>query len=213
MKVKMLIAAIIVLGFIYNCKSGNQAETENNNDSADVTEEKSDSAEMEEITGGFMGIKHHSMMQKDAVTLHGDPDYDFATVMKIHHRHGIAMADEEVKYGADTTMQKLAQKIKDNQENELKELEEFLTNNNPANKDDGFLKEMNVSMQKAKEEMNQSPSMSGNFDRDFSSLMILHHQHGLDLAKTEVKYGKNAAMKKLAQEMIKQRNQEIKELQ
>lgn len=64
MKVKMLIAAIIVLGFIYNCKSGNQAETENNNDSADVTEEKSDSAEMEEITGGFMGIKHHSMMQK-----------------------------------------------------------------------------------------------------------------------------------------------------
>lgn len=211
MKIRMLIATIIFLAFVYNCKPGNKGETDSTADTA-VMEEKSDSAEMDEITGGFVGIKHHSMMQKDTVKLHGDPDYDFAVVMKIHHRHGIAMAHEEVKYGSDTAMRSFARKIKENQENELKDLEEFISKNSPTNNDVNFLKEMKSNMQKAKDEMSQNTSMSGNFDRDFSSLMALHHKHGLDLAKTEVKFGKKPDMKKLAQQMIKQRNQEIKQL-
>ncbi len=211
MKIRMLIATIIFLAFVYNCKPGNKGETDSTADSA-VMEEKSDSAEMDEITGGFVGIKHHSMMQKDTVKLHGDPDYDFAVVMKIHHRHGIAMANEEVKYGSDTAMRSFARKIKENQENELKDLEEFINKNSPTNNDANFLKEMKSNMQKAKDEMSQNTPMSGNFDRDFSSLMALHHKHGLDLAKTEVKFGKKPEMKKLAQQMIKQRNQEIKQL-
>lgn len=211
MKIRMLIATIIFLAFVYNCKPGNKGETDSTADTA-VMEEKSDSAEMDEITGGFVGIKHHSMMQKDTVKLHGDPDYDFAVVMKIHHRHGIAMANEEVKYGSDTAMRSFARKIKENQENELKDLEEFISKNSPTNNDVNFLKEMKSNMQKAKDEMSQNTAMSGNFDRDFSSLMALHHKHGLDLAKTEVKFGKKQDMKKLAQQMIKQRNQEIKQL-
>ncbi len=212
MKANILIATIIVLVFFYNCKSGNKSENENAGDSA-VLEEKSDSAEMEEITGGFMGIKHHSMMQKDTLKLTGDPDYDFAVVMKIHHRHGIAMANEEVKYGSDTAMRSLAGRIKESQEKELKEIQDFISNNSPQNKDATFQSQMQDNMKRAKEEMNKSTSMSGNFDRDFSSLMALHHKQGLELAKSEVKFGKNATMKKMAQQMIKQRNMEIKQLE
>lgn len=212
MKFKMLIAIVVVLGFVLNCKPGNKSDSENSADSAAI-EEKSDSAEMEEITGGFVGIKHHSMMQKDTVKLHGDPDYDFAIIMKIHHRHGIAIADEEVKYGSDTAMRSLARNIKETQENELKELEEFLSNSSPTLNDGAFLNELKSNMQKAKDEINKNSSMSGNFDKDFSSLMALHHKHGLDVAKTEVKFGKKAEMKKLAQQMIKQRTKEIKQLE
>lgn len=212
MKIKMLIATTMVLSFLFNCKPGNKNDSANSSDSA-VLEEKSDSAEMEEITGGFVGIKHHSMMQKDTVKLHGDPDYDFAIIMKIHHRHGIAIADEEVKNGSDTAMRSFAGKIKENQENELKELEEYISKNSPTVNDEAFLKEIKANMQKAKDEMNKNSSMSGNFDRDFTSLMALHHKHGIDVAKTEVKFGKKPEMKKLAQQMIKQRNQEIKQLE
>jgi uncharacterized protein (DUF305 family) len=212
MKAKMLIATIFILALVYNCKSGSKGESDSTGDTA-VLEEKSDSAEWEEITGGFMGIKHHSMMQKDTLKLTGDPDYDFAIIMKIHHRHGIAMANEEVKYGSDTAMRSLAGRIKESQEKELKEIQDFISQNSPGNNDAAFLSQMQNSMKKAKDEMNKSTSMSGNFDRYFSSLMALHHRHGLDLAQAEVKFGKNAAMKKMAQQMIKQRNLEIKQLQ
>lgn len=212
MKFKMLIAIVVILGFVLNCKPGSKADSENSVDSA-AMEEKSDSAVMEEISGGFVGIKHHSMMQKDTVKLHGDPDYDFATIMKIHHWHGIAIANEEVKYGADTAMRSLARKIKENQEKELKELEEFLNKNSPTINDGAFLTELKANVQKAKDEMNQNSPTSGNFDRDFASLIALHHKHGLDVAKVEVKFGKKAEMKKLAQQMIKQRTKEIKQLE
>lgn len=209
MRIRMLLAMIFVIALMYNCKTGNKTENESVADSA-LTEE-TDSTGLEEISGGFMGIKHHSMEQKDNVTLSGDPNYDFAVVMEIHHRHGIAMANEEVKYGADSTIRNLAKRLIESQQGELEEINGFIKNNKPGNSNEQFLKVMKSQMQKTREEMNENVKMTGNFDIDFISLMALHHKHGQDLAETEVKYG-SGDMKNLAQQIVKKRNSEISEL-
>lgn len=51
--------------------------------------------------------------------------------------------------------------------------------------------------------------MSGNPDRDFASMMIPHHQGAIDMAKVEVLYGKDPALRRLAQEIIVTQESEI----
>jgi len=46
-------------------------------------------------------------------------------------------------------------------------------------------------------EMMRAP-MSGDPDRDFVSMMIPHHQGAIDMAKVEVLYGKDPALRRLA---------------
>ena len=43
---------------------------------------------------------------------------------------------------------------------------------------------------------------SGNNDVDFVRLMLPHHQAALDMAKTQLLYGKDPQMRRLAQEII-----------
>jgi uncharacterized protein (DUF305 family) len=48
----------------------------------------------------------------------------------------------------------------------------------------------------------RSITPSGNGDVDFVSLMIPHHQAAIDMAKTELEYGKDPQMLRLAQEIV-----------
>ena len=50
---------------------------------------------------------------------------------------------------------------------------------------------------------------SGNSDLDFVRLMIPHHQAAIDMAKTQLLYGKDAQMRRLAQEIITDQQLEI----
>jgi hypothetical protein len=54
---------------------------------------------------------------------------------------------------------------------------------------------------------------SGNSDVDFVTLMIPHHQAAIDMAKTELLYGKDPQMRRLAQEIITDQQLEIELMQ
>jgi uncharacterized protein (DUF305 family) len=54
---------------------------------------------------------------------------------------------------------------------------------------------------------------SGNSDVDFVSLMIPHHQAAIDMAKTQLLYGKDPQMRRLAQEIITDQQLEIQLMQ
>ena len=54
---------------------------------------------------------------------------------------------------------------------------------------------------------------SGNGDIDFVRLMQPHHQAAIDMAKTELIYGKDPQMRRLAQEIITDQQLEIELMQ
>ena len=50
---------------------------------------------------------------------------------------------------------------------------------------------------------------SGDVDRDFTNLMIPHHEGAIDMARAELQYGKNEQLRRIAQEIIVAQQQEI----
>ncbi len=72
--------------------------------------------------------------------------------------------------------------------------------------------ELNTSMEKMHKAM-ASVEPSGNSDVDFVTLMIPHHQAAIDMAKTQLMYGKDPQMRRLAQEIITDQQSEIEVMQ
>jgi uncharacterized protein (DUF305 family) len=50
---------------------------------------------------------------------------------------------------------------------------------------------------------------SGDNDADFVKLMLIHHQAAIDMATTQLVYGKDAQIRRLAQEIITDQRSEI----
>jgi hypothetical protein len=50
---------------------------------------------------------------------------------------------------------------------------------------------------------------SGDIDRDFAAMMIPHHQGAIDMALAELRYGRNEPLRRIAQEIIVEQQQEI----
>ena len=56
------------------------------------------------------------------------------------------------------------------------------------------------------------PSPTGNQDRDFAGMMIVHHQGAIDMARTQVARGSDPGLRKMAGEIITAQEREIAEL-
>jgi uncharacterized protein (DUF305 family) len=74
-----------------------------------------------------------------------------------------------------------------------------------------FLSENGVAMEKMMAGMDVKPT--GDVDHDFVSMMSAHHQGAIDMAITLLKYGKNEQLRRLAQEIIVEQQQEIAAMQ
>ncbi len=59
--------------------------------------------------------------------------------------------------------------------------------------------------------MRRAP-MTGDADRDFVSQMMAHHQAAIAMAKTELKYGRDPELRKLAQNIAGGQQQEVAEM-
>jgi uncharacterized protein (DUF305 family) len=58
-----------------------------------------------------------------------------------------------------------------------------------------------------------SVERSGDSDVDFVRLMLPHHQAAIDMARTQLMYGKDSQMRRLAQEIITDQESEIQLMQ
>jgi uncharacterized protein (DUF305 family) len=77
-----------------------------------------------------------------------------------------------------------------------------------ASTEESFHHLMHEAMSLMDQEMEHAP-MTGDPDHDFAVMMIPHHQGAVDMAKVELLYGKDSALRRLAQEIIVTQDQEI----
>ena len=69
--------------------------------------------------------------------------------------------------------------------------------------------EMQKSM-KGMKDMESMP-MTGDMDHDFAMMMKKHHESAVEMANVELKYGKDATLRKMANDIIKSQKKEINE--
>ena len=77
----------------------------------------------------------------------------------------------------------------------------------PAARSDGFQAMIAGAVARMHGAMNVP--FTGDADRDFARMMIPHHQGAIDMALVELRYGKYKRLKRLAQEIIVEQQQEI----
>jgi hypothetical protein len=70
-----------------------------------------------------------------------------------------------------------------------------------------FAAENTAAMRKMMDDMTVTPS--GDIDRDFTAMMIPHHQGAIDMAVAYLRYGTNEQLRRIAQEIIVEQQQEI----
>ena len=70
-----------------------------------------------------------------------------------------------------------------------------------------FLSENDAAMTKMMDGMSTKPS--GNVDKDFVAMMVPHHQGAIDMAQAELRYGHNEQLRRIAQEIVVEQQQEI----
>lgn len=75
-----------------------------------------------------------------------------------------------------------------------------------------FMHDMHESMDRMDVAMKSAP-MNGDVDHDFASMMMPHHQGAIDMAKAEMLYGKDPAIRRLAEEIIVDQQSEIQAMQ
>lgn len=158
----------------------------------------------------MMSLMHANMDQMKAIPSTGNPDNDFAALMKVHHMGALEMAQLELAKGADPQLKQMAQKMLNDQQREIAELNTFLSGHQAHGGGEVFYKDVMGQMNNMKMDMDQS----GSVDKQFVQMMIPHHQGAIDMAKAYLKAGAHEEkLKTMANKIIEEQQKEIQELQ
>jgi len=73
--------------------------------------------------------------------------------------------------------------------------------------DDAFAAETASAMDRMMAAMDVAPT--GDVDRDFVATMVPHHQGAIDMARAELRHGRSERLRRIAQEIVVEQQQEI----
>jgi uncharacterized protein (DUF305 family) len=146
-----------------------------------------------------------------ATTAHNDADVAFVQGMIPHHTQAVAMSQLTTGRASSPKVIELAGRIEQAQGPEITQMQGFLKSWNVAADDMGGMHDMSgTSGMMSDQQMQQLDSASGAaFDRMFLQMMTDHHTGAITMAETELRDGRNAEVKALAQKIIDAQQAEI----
>ena len=158
----------------------------------------------------MMQLMQRNMDEMRAIPSTGNPDNDFAALMKVHHMGALQMAQMEVTQGSDPKIRDMARRMMEGQQQEIAQFNTFLSGHNAHGGGDAFYKEVMGSMNSMKMDMDHS----GSVDKQFVQIMIPHHQGAVDMSKAYLKSGAHEeTLKAMAGRIIADQQREIGEMQ
>lgn len=215
---KLIIFALTGSVLLSACNDDKKTVTSTETDSTDhmaAGNQTTDTSMMDHSGMGagaasIMDVMNKSMQDMKSMASGGNPDNDFASMMKMHHMSAIEASQVEISKGQDAGIKAMAQKMIEDQQKEVAEFNTFLSGHNAHGGGDGFHKEAMAMMNK----MNMNMDHTGSIDKQFVSMMIPHHQGAIDMSKAYIKSGAHEPkMKTMANNIINSQQKEIKELQ
>lgn len=119
------------------------------------------------------------------------------------------MAKVELSIGTDTVLKALAHKIIKRQQKEIESLDHFLNTYQPQSTSD-LGKKIMAMVDKSKSKT--LPMHGAIVDLDFTTMMLLHHLEGVNMAKEYLKNGEAKKVIEVANEIVEIQPQEIEAL-
>lgn len=178
----------------------------------DMTDEAPMSDMLKDYTKSMTAMNDEMMVGMT----YNDPDAAFAKSMLGHHRGAVDMAKVQLKYGTDEVMRTLAQDVIDAQQSEIAVMNKWLASHPDAAKPKPETADMQMAYANGMDAMH-GEMMAGIADTipdmAFARGMLPHHVGAVDMAKVQLKYGKDEEMRKLAQQIIDAQQAEIELMQ
>ncbi|MDP3468062.1 MAG: DUF305 domain-containing protein [Daejeonella sp.] len=213
MKTNTLVITALAITLGFSACQNNASKTGTDHSSMDSNEMDMGSMSM---NSGMQTGMDKMMTEMHQMEMTGNIDKDFAMMMKSHHQAAVDMSEVELESGKDDELKKMAQKIIDSQKSEINELQSFIDNHknieknyDPSMKEQGFSKVMNQSM-KMMMDMGKIDENSST-DKQFTMMMIPHHQSAVKMAEGFVQFGKDSRLISMATKMIVDQKMEIEQ--
>ena len=156
----------------------------------------------------------------DSAAVHNEADTAFAQMMIVHHQGAIEMADLAAQQAQSADVQALAERISAAQGPEIETMSGWLSawgeDPMPADSDMAGMDHSGMDMDGRSQEevMAELRGLSGvDFDRQFLTSMIAHHQGAIEMAQTQLADGRDPQAIELAQKIIADQEAEIEEMQ
>ncbi|GAB2519145.1 DUF305 domain-containing protein [Lysobacter humi (ex Lee et al. 2017)] len=172
---------------------------------------------------------HRVMEEGEAMpmTMSGDVDKDFASMMTMHHQTAIKMIDVLQQNGQSAELKALGAKMKADQLEEIKKMAPHASAAGAAATGHEGMAGMDHSqgtdaqggtaaaeLHRIMEESKAMPmTMSGNVDKDFATMMTMHHKAAIKMIDVLQQNGKHADLKALGAKMKANQQAEIAKME
>ena len=156
------------------------------------------------------------MRDMENMDMTGDPDMDFAMMMKMHHQGSIDLGTAEKQFGKHAEAKQLADMAIKGDKESQERLQAFLNGHpTPQKVDPNVYKQFKKEMKTAMKQMIQAYARVPNtpdVDVDFVRRLIEHHKGAIAMATLQFKYGNDKAPTDEAGIIITEQAGAIKEL-
>jgi uncharacterized protein (DUF305 family) len=217
MKNRFILSLVAVAAIFASCQN-----QQKNNQTSDSTMDADTPAHTMTPAAGETDSAIKTSMSKMMENMHqlkksGNADHDLAVAMREHHQGAVDMASVELEKGSNSELKKMAQKIKDIQGKEVKDLDKLISkykdaqkNYDPENTDQGLGKAMSDNMMSM---MQMPQEKAAGVDHEFAMMMAKHHADGIKMGKAILQYAKDPMFKSMTGKMIADQQKEINEFQ
>ena len=133
----------------------------------------------------------------------GDPDFDYAFVAKIHAQGEQDFLKQAMQSAKDSSLRQMAQTLSTADQADVAMLDGTLRQLKPSRPNQAFTQQQSRNIEAINLKLTgSSDKLTSDVDKNVISLLSDHQQDAIDMATTYLQYGKNAALRTYAQQLV-----------
>jgi len=205
--IKLILPLSLCL-FLAACGDNASHTEENTSTTTDTVAAEAAPAASADIPAALKAGMDKMTTQLKAYSPTGDPDYDYASIMRIHHQGGVEMMQTYLPGAKDEMLKNMAQNGITKQQGEISELETFINGHQPGTQRNSYGKE---AMQMVTDMM-MMDATPGDADKAFAAMMAPHHESAVHISQMYLNHGKDQKLQDMAKKITNDQQKEADDL-
>ncbi|WP_276133079.1 DUF305 domain-containing protein [Polluticoccus soli] len=198
----------ILLCLLLAACSDNSSRTEETSTTTDTLVAQSAQTAPTDIPGAMKSSMDKMTSELKSYQPSGDPDHDFASIMRIHHQGAVEMMQAYLPGAKDEMLKTMTQNGISKQQSEIGELGTFLNGHQPGTQKSSYGKDA-AQMVTDMMVMETTPQ---DLDKAFATMMAPHHESAVHISQMFLNHGKDEKLKAMAKKIASEQQKETDEL-